>query len=177
MMKMTKRADISPYTKYRWTLLRVWAHGPQLCWVMLNPSTADHQVDDQTILRAIHFTRSWGYSGFTVVNLYPFRSPKPADCRKWAEWEEGAHEVLRQNADLVARHAKAAAMVVAAWGNSAWDAGWTDTIVQGIIGGEEPWPDIYCLGMTGGGAPKHPMARGKHRVPDDQQPTLWRSAQ
>src|SRR5262245_5189089 len=37
MTTMIKRADISPCTRYRWTLSRVWGDGPQLCWVMLNP--------------------------------------------------------------------------------------------------------------------------------------------
>ena len=62
-------------------------------------------------------------------------------------------------------------------GNNAWDPDWIDAIIEAITGGEEPWPDIYCLGTTGGGSPKHPTARGKHRVPDDQQPVLWRNAQ
>jgi protein gp37 len=35
--------------------------------------------------------------------------------------------------------------------------------------------EIHCLGETASGAPIHPMARGKHRVPDDRQPLLWRS--
>ncbi|UFW79976.1 DUF1643 domain-containing protein [Rhizobium sp. SU303] len=34
-----------------------------------------------------------------------------------------------------------------------------------------------CLGLTKDGYPKHPMARGAHRIPRDQQPILWKSAQ
>lgn len=177
MREVTKSASLSRCKTYRWTLSRVWGGGPRPCWVMLNPSTADHLVDDRTILRVIHFTRSWGHSGFTVVNLYPYRSPKPSACRKWAEWGDGAREVNRRNAEVVARHARGAAMVVAAWGNNAWDLAWIERVVAAITGGEEPWHDICCLGTTGGGAPKHPMARGKHRVPDDQRPVLWRGRQ
>src|SRR4051812_19920431 len=78
MTTMRKGASISSCELYRWTLTRDWADGARVCWVMLNPSDADHEIDDPTILR------SWGYSGFTVVNLYPFRSPSPPKCKEWA---------------------------------------------------------------------------------------------
>lgn len=32
---------------------------------------------------------------------------------------------------------------------------------------------LYCLGTTKDGQPIHPLARGKWRVPDDQQPIVW----
>src|SRR3546814_343950 len=31
----------------------------------------------------------------------------------------------------------------------------------------------YCLGASSSGAPLHPMARGRHRVPDDALPQPW----
>lgn len=36
--------------------------------------------------------------------------------------------------------------------------------------------DLICLGTTLSGAPKHPMARGRSRIPRDQQPIIWRKA-
>ena len=55
---------------------------------MLNPSTADHQKDDPTIQRIIKFTRSWNYGGLVVVNVFPYRSPSPKECKRWAEWDK-----------------------------------------------------------------------------------------
>jgi hypothetical protein len=148
---------------------------------MLNPSTADHRQDDPTIRRIIHFTRSWGFDGLTVVNLYPYRSPHPSECRRWAHWENNgpdwyARNALQRNAAIVAEQAKIAAMVVAAWGATAWDGDWVDNIVEEIVSGKGPSPTIYCLGVTESGTPKHPTARGKHRVSDDQRPVLWRAS-
>jgi hypothetical protein len=36
--------------------------------------------------------------------------------------------------------------------------------------------NLYCLSTTASGQPKHPMARGKHRIANDAQPILWRAA-
>jgi hypothetical protein len=33
----------------------------------------------------------------------------------------------------------------------------------------------YCMGTNKDGSPKHPLARGHNRIPDDQQPILWRT--
>jgi hypothetical protein len=54
--QIKKSARISKCGKYRWTLARKWGDGKQACWLMLNPSTADHRKDDPTIRRVIHFT-------------------------------------------------------------------------------------------------------------------------
>jgi hypothetical protein len=177
---MKKSANISVCQTYRWTLTRRWGEGEQVCWVMLNPSTADGRQDDPTIRRIIHFTRSWGFDGLAVVNLYPFRSPKPEECRQWANKEKNdpdrrVRDVLQRNAALVAEEAKRAEKVVAAWGAAAWDPDWIESVVERITRSEAPWPNIYCLGVTETGAPKHPMARGKHRISDNQQAVLWRA--
>jgi hypothetical protein len=176
---MKKAAEISPCKLYRWTLSREWSDAPKACWVMCNPSWADHEDDDPTIRRVIHFTKEWGFGGFTVVNLYPFRSPSPTECRAWAAWEGrgpdwSARDALQRNEALVAGLSKQAGIVVAAWGAVAWDGDHVERIVECITSGAEPFPDIYCLGVTASGAPKHPMARGTHRIPDTQQPVLWR---
>lgn len=174
---MKRGAALSDCLTYRWTLTRDWGDGERLCWVMLNPSDADHEIDDPTIRRCIHFTSAWGYGGFTVVNLYPYRSPSPPACKAWAtsrDQAEAVSDALRQNATIVADHTLNAAVVVAAWGNNPWDAGLISSMVDRIALGRSRSPDIYCLGTTASGAPKHPMARGLHRVTDDQQPVLWR---
>ena len=172
-------ARLSGCGQYRWTLTRTWRAGPHACWVMLNPSTADHREDDPTIRRCIHFTRAWGYGGFVVVNLYPFRTPNPAALRRWANWESNgpdwyARDRIMENVHVVAEEAQRATLVMAAWGAGAWDEFLTDHIIEEIRAHSEPVP-LLCLGKTAGGDPKHPLARGTHRVPDDQQPILWKA--
>lgn len=163
----------------RWTLTREWGDGPTCCYIGHNPSTAGHDVDDPTSQAWTHFARAQGFGRYVAVNLYPYRTPDPVACRAWANFEQNgpdwaARDALMLNETIIATEAKKAARVVACWGAIAHDENWVEQIVEAIQAGEEPWPDIYCLGVTSDGSPKHPMARGKHRIARDQSFILWR---
>lgn len=178
--RIARSADLSPCETFRWTLSRTWASGPHVCFIGLNPSTADHRKDDPTVKRWTHFARAWGYGGFTAVNLYPFRSSTPAPCRDWSRWQENgpdyyARDKLWAAETVLVREAKAAGLVVACWGAGAWDAEWVEHLLEGVQTGEEPWPDLHCFALSKDGHPLHPMARGRNRIPDDAQPMLWRA--
>lgn len=175
-----RSATLSECGTYRWTLTRTWGTGGHVCFIGLNPSTADHTKDDPTVRRWCHFARAWGYGGFTAVNLYPFRSSWPAECRKWSHYLDNgpdwhARDALMQNVDVVTREAKAAALTVACWGAGAWDDEWVEHVVEGVMTGHEPWPDLHCFARSLDGSPVHPMARGRNRIPDHAQPMVWRS--
>lgn len=165
----------------RLTLTRSWGSGPSVCFIGCNPSRAGKDRDDPTCLWWTNWGQALGYGRFTAVNLYPFISSSPAECRKRADYMSNgpdwwARDMIFRNLTVVVREAKAADMVVACWGNIAWDQDWIDHVADEVQGNEEPWPDIYCLGKTLSGAPTHPMARGKHRIARDVSPKLWRSA-
>lgn len=75
-------AVISPDKRYRYQLTREWTAGPKVVFVMLNPSTADADVDDPTIRRCIGLARGWGFGGLVVVNLFAFRASKPKELKR-----------------------------------------------------------------------------------------------
>jgi hypothetical protein len=148
---------------------------------MCNPSTADHTKNDPTISLCIHFAKLWGFDGLVAVNIFPFRSSLPVECKNWyADWDKrGAwdvRDIVQINHDHVVNIAKKADLVIGAWGNIPFDDGIIEATVSSIVSEIEPWPDIYCLGTTQSGSPKHPLARGIHRIPRDQQPILWMAA-
>lgn len=179
---IARSASLSHCGDYRFTLTRTWSsEGGHVCFIGLNPSTADHRQDDPTVRRWIHFARSWGYGGFTAVNLYPVRTSSPAECRAWAQYEDNGPEghardmTYVSNLPVLVREAKAAALVVACWGAGAWDPELVNHVLEAITTGEAPWPDVHCLGLTADGAPMHPMARGRSRIPDHARPVLWKS--
>lgn len=77
-----KAAYLSADGLYRFALHRWWGDGIRLGFVMLNPSTADAEIDDPTIRRCMGFARTLGFDGIRVVNLYAYRATKPADLWK-----------------------------------------------------------------------------------------------
>lgn len=178
-------ATISACGRYRYRLGRSIAAldvdaSRVALFVMLNPSTADALKDDPTIKRCLHFARREGCGRLDVVNLYAFRSSSPDDLYATAE---GFDPVGPENDATIAEAGRGAALIVVAWGNelppakrypSRWLAPEFEERVRQVV---NLLPDsLLCLGHTDGGWPKHPLARGKHRVPDGQPLAPWWAA-
>lgn len=164
-----RTAEISPCGLYRYWLEREWdATLPTLAVTMLNPSRGDADRDDPTIKTLIHFASLWGYGRLVIVNLYAWRASRPEDMFLSAG-RIGPENVIRLDAALGLALSNGGKMLVA-WGN---DGGFEqrDRLLtkRAMALGVE----LICLGQTLGGAPKHPMARGRGRIPRDQTPLAW----
>jgi hypothetical protein len=141
-------ADISPCGKYRYLLERDWdnQYGNGAMFIMLNPSTADGEVDDPTIRRCVGFAKSWGYSSLSVVNLFAYRATDPKDLFKAAD----VHGP--RNQEVIYDTSRRARIIICAWGaHGAW--GEQDETVRGWLHNRE----LYALGFTKHGHPKHPL--------------------
>jgi hypothetical protein len=145
---------------YRYELTRRWTDGPTVAFVMLNPSTADDQTDDATIRRCIGYARRWGYGTLRVVNLFALRATDPARLRL-AEDPVGP-----DNDAHVLAVATEADRVVAAWGAHGCYLQRDRRVLAmlGTIG------DVFCLGMTKAGQPKHPLRLSASLKPEPYQP-------
>lgn len=136
---------------------------------MLNPSRADAEQDDPTILALIWFAQLWGYGGIEVINLRSWRASRPRYL--FAAEADGidtigpANEAAWRDMRTYARCNNLPILV--AWGNNA--PGADVARFAAFFDGHA----LICLGTTGAGAPIHPAARGKHRIPRDQQPILY----
>ena len=160
---------------------RRWGPGPIACVIGCNPSTANAYGDDPTSLWWNAWFQLFGFGGYRAVNLYPFCTSSPVECRRKADWHQtddwyARDQMLMTNLPHVVKVAKESAQIFVCWGNIAWDDMWIEHVVEEIQSGVEPWPDLWCWGTTKHGAPTHPMARGKYRIPRDQKPILWRPA-
>lgn len=181
-------ASVSACGTFRWKLTRFFGEsqiggGAVLPWIMLNPSTADGRVDDPTLKRIIGFSWRWGFDGLVVVNLYPYRSSKPSALRAWLHWDEwadwAARDAIWENQARVANDLESFDAAMAAWGSPVGAFGnevtlgakaLLDTVNDPERGGRDRVLKLFCLGTAQNGDPKHPMARGIHRVPEDARP-------
>lgn len=132
-------------SRYRFELKRAWGDGPSICWVMLNPSTADEENDDPTIRRVLAFSKGWGYGSLSVVNLFALRATNPHDLLT-ADRPIGA-----ENDEVIQRCATAAWERVAAWGNVPVRLRGRIAQVRRLTG------SMTCLGHNKDGQPKHPL--------------------
>lgn len=147
-------AHISSCGRYRYTLTRTWAPGPRMLFVMVNPSTADASADDPTIRRCLAFAKREQCGSLDVVNLFAWRSPDPADLL-------AAEDPIGPRNDLaIVSAAGRANLIVAAWGT----AHLATTEGRKRFAGREgevlallPERDVYLLGRTADGTPRHPL--------------------
>jgi hypothetical protein len=147
---MIKRAWISPCGRYRYTLERIWDEKtPPLVFVMLNPSTADADLDDPTIRRCMGFGRREGAGGIFVVNLYAFRATDPATL--WTV--DDPIGPLNHHAHAIAVVRPHRGPVICAWGANAKEDAWTKFVWASELRGHR----LACLGKTKDGAPRHPL--------------------
>jgi hypothetical protein len=146
---LERDAVISDCGKYRYLLRRTWDHAkPRVLFVMLNPSTADAEIDDATIRSCIRLSKANGYGSFEVVNLYGLRATDPDELAK-------AGDPVGPNNDC---HIEAAILrcdlAICAWGAYPGAANRSGS-VRGLLRSRRP--AIFCFGTTKSGAPKHPL--------------------
>lgn len=169
---------VTPGVRIR--LSRDWSPGPRALVIGCNPSTADGQSDDPTTRWWNEWFRWFGFGGYDAMNLYPFCTSSPIECRRIAAWEDNGPDwhardaMLFTNLPAIVEAAKSAQQVFVCWGAIAWDCDWIEHVVEEIQSGIGPFPDLWCWGLNKDGSPKHPKARGVHRISPSQMPILWR---
>lgn len=172
-LEIHRDAYFSDDGRFRWWLKRWWRAGPYVLWIMLNPSTADAEKDDPTVKRVIGFTQRWGYAGLMIVNLFPFVSSHPRELIRWLGTEEALRICALNALMLEAEGVKNAAVCIAAWGASV--AKEHGTSLAEVVKDFPCFGGLHHLGLTQDGFPKHPLARGRHRVPDCAKPIAYKT--
>lgn len=161
----TRGAWLSEDGRYRYLLWRLVSPGlARVCFVMLNPSTADAEHDDPTVRRCLSFAQGLGAGRLDVVNLFAYRATDPRDLRLAVE------PIGLDNHFAVARACRRADIVIAAWGAQAEHpllarhAADMLVMVRDYAGAR-----LHHLGLTKGGSPRHPLY-----LPRSARPIPWR---
>jgi hypothetical protein len=143
--------------RYRFRLSRIWdPDGPRVCFVMLNPSTADALALDPTVRRCAGFARDWGAGSFEVTNVFALRSTDPAGLKDVGD------PVGRDNDEAIVAAALAADQVVCAWGTQASHLGRHREVLGVLLdAGVAP----FALRLTKSGFPGHPLYLPRDTTP------------
>jgi hypothetical protein len=144
-MDMSARFDRSG--RYRFSLHRFWSSGLDTAtMVMLNPSTADHLRNDPTINRCIQLSRAWGFGGVNIVNLFAYRTSSPAHLRIISS------PIGKSNDSHIVEQCDKASAVIVAWGNHGRFLERDKEVLELLSSF-----DLWCIGQTKSGQPKHPL--------------------
>lgn len=149
MSYTSKGADISDDGIYRYSLWRYWDKTlPKALIIGLNPSTADADLDDPTIVREVNFAKGWGCGGLVKVNLFAFRATDPDDMRRVEEpvGPENVWAIEDVLNDFQFQH------VVCAWGSHGGYRGQNKVVREWLFDQK-----LECFGLTATGHPKHPL--------------------
>lgn len=140
-------AHISEDGLYRYWLEIVWAKERQrLAFVLLNPSKADHRIDDPTAQRAVRFAIREGYGGIVIANLFAFRATDPRELKR------AKNPVGPSNLPTLLSLPDRAHKIVVGWGAGAKASEARKTFVDYMA-----LETLWCLGTTKDGEPRHPL--------------------
>ncbi len=155
-------ARFSRCRRWRYLLWRQWdAARPLANFLMLNPSTADEVKLDPSCTRARNYVERWGFGGILITNLFGWRATDPHDMK-------AAHDpVGRGNDRAILEAAKAAKLVVCAWGNHGEHLDRAGEVKAMLALRKIP---LSYLKMNGGGHPAHPLYLSARLAP-----VAWRA--
>ena len=126
---------------------------------MLNPSTADEVRLDPSCRRARNYAERWGFGGVLVTNLFAWRATDPQELKAARD------PVGRGNDAAILRAARAADIVVCAWGNHGAHRDRAGQVARLL---QSKKISLHALRANGGGEPAHPLY-----LPASLKPQKW----
>ena len=157
---MKRSALISDCGQYRYALDRNGilerddAPNNHVCFIGVNPSTADGEKDDATIRKLIGFCKRWEVNNFTIVNLFALRATDVKELQR--------HQLPTNlaNEGHVWRVFNLTETIIPCWGslnklNSRADLLNSVLRIKWLIG--KAGKPIKIFGETKDGDPKHPL--------------------
>lgn len=153
-------ATFSECDRYRYVLEIIWdARLPVCNFIGLNPSTATHERDDNTIRRCKAFAKAWNCGSLVMTNIFAWRATVRKDMKRAAFpigefgrfFTVTGREFANANDLYLYVKSRGAKFVIAAWGN---DGEFRNRAkdVTGFL------RQLHCLAIsTKTGQPKHPL--------------------
>jgi hypothetical protein len=158
-------AIFSPCMRYRFQLWRCWnLSAMPVCFLMLNPSTADEVDNDPTVERCERRARMWGYGGLFVTNLFALRSTDPRALYSATD------PVGDGNDEMIVHTAARSSLVVCAWGKHGAHMERGLRVLR-MLHQNNVKP--HALAMNVDRSPAHPLYLPYTFQPFEMEKTLW----
>lgn len=153
-------AVYSPCEAFRYLLTREWdTRTGRVLFVMLNPSTATEVQNDPTVERCERRARTLGFGAFRVCNIFGFRATDPRVMRAAPD------PVGPLNDTAIAQSAEWADQTICAWGTHGEFLN-RGAHVEALL--RATGRELWHLGLSKAGHPKHPLYIGYN-----VRPSLW----
>jgi hypothetical protein len=138
---------------YRYRLDRRWDDKlPPLAFGMLNPSTADEIRNDATIERCERRARSLGFGSLVVWNLFAYRTVSPKILKSHHNPVGPENDDFIR--DIMMEIKRRSGFVIVGWGShGVYQERYKCALELSALLDV----DLYCLGLTNSGQPRHPL--------------------
>jgi len=146
-------AVFSADAQYRYSLFRQWnqTDSPRLImFICMNPSSANENEDDPTVVRVQRRAKALGYDGCYVMNLWAYRATDPPEMT--AHYGGRLHVVDQPNVDAIRAAIPRCEAVVCAWGS---DGGTLGNEMKKLL--QEWGVKPKVLKLCKNGQPWHPL--------------------
>jgi len=150
---MRRTAVISPCGLYRLELRRIWDDAlPPFMAGMLNPSKADAEIDDPTVVRGWRRAERLGCGSYVVWNLGAGRATDPKDWKAMADPIGPENDAYIRRLLTECKERNGIAFV--GWGEH---GSFMNRDKRAVEIAREVGIEFQCLGVTKSGQPKHPL--------------------
>ena len=144
--------------EYRYLLHRTWTRpGRAVMFLMMNPSTADIDIDDPTVAKCQRYARRWGFGSLFVANTFAYRA---TDQKRLLEV---ADPVGPENDHHILAMAEASQLIVLAYGKPHPRLLQRGLAVQAMLRHRNH--DLHVLKLCKDGTPSHPLYLKDDLVP------------
>lgn len=138
-------AEFSRDGKYRYSLWRIWDRSlPLVMCIGLNPSTANAEKNDPTIINLIKMLTILGFGGFYMTNLFALISSKP-EALLTCDDPIGDNDKKLQEIKLMCEE------IIVCWGSFKQ----AEERIKQVL---PMFPNAKCFGWNKNNTPFHPLA-------------------
>ncbi len=145
---------ISSCHQYRYELGEFWDDSaPFDTWILCNPSTADGQQDDPTVRKVRGFAKRHERGGWMIVNAYALRATDPGALVMPVDRDPGGPRNIAFVTEWAGAAVDSGGRIILGWGGALPKRlrPAALSLVRSI------GKDLWCLGTTGDGQPRHPL--------------------